>query len=57
MDRTGYERSELQIFCYNNVLLRSYGSFNVLVLLYYLELPTSAEKLQKQSELFCSQTH
>ena len=46
MDGKGSEKSELLIFCCKIVLLRSYGSFNNLVVLRHLELLMSAEKLQ-----------
>ena len=46
MDRTGYEKSEFQRFCCENVLLRKYGGFNGFIV---LELLTGTEKLQKLS--------
>ena len=51
MDRTVYERSELQRFCCKIILLRRYGSWPC------LELLVSAEKLQKLTMLFHSQSH
>ena len=53
----GYERSELQIFCCENVSLRRYGSFNGLVVLWHLKSLMSAERSQKLTMLFYSQTH
>ena len=56
MDRIGCERSEFLRFCCKNVLFRRYGSFNHLVVLYYLELLTSAKKIQEKTMLFQCKT-
>ena len=44
MDEKGFERSEIQRFYCENVLLRRYGSFNGLIELCHLKLLTNTEK-------------
>ena len=57
MDGMRFEKTEIQNFCFKNVILRRYVNFNSLVELHHLDLLTSTEKLQKQMMLFHFQTH
>ena len=57
MDGMGCEKSEVQRFCCENILFRRYGNFYGLVVLCHLELLMTAEKSQKLTMLFYSQTH